>query len=187
MATQKTVVVLGGPTGPTGTIEGVNILSAFTGATGQFRQWLQATGASGPTGLLKRVYNIGPTGISGAHKNVIISGFSANAALTWKFGQLNQMATVADTYFTSNNASAALSTEYRFANNNSAGASVSATLAAWAAGAKTVDFTTAQGDTLTIVITGLGTFRAGYTTFAVSSAVAAGTFSFNEIFTGVAR
>jgi hypothetical protein len=72
----KTVVVIGGPTGPTGTIKGVNILSAFTGATGQFAQWLQATGASGPNGLLEKVYNIGPTGLTGQHKNVIISGFS---------------------------------------------------------------------------------------------------------------
>lgn len=71
----KTVVVLAGPTGPTGTIKGVNILAAFTGPTGQFAQWQQATGATGPH-ILKRVYNIGPTGIAGQHKTVIISGYS---------------------------------------------------------------------------------------------------------------
>lgn len=72
----KTVVVLAAPTGPTGTIKGVNILRAFTGATGQFAQWQQATGPTGGQGVLERVYNIGPTGISGQHKTVIITGFS---------------------------------------------------------------------------------------------------------------
>lgn len=70
----KTVIVLPGPTGPTGTIKGVNILSAFTGSTGQFAQWLQATGSPGPNGLIDKVYNIGPTGLTGQHKTVIIAG-----------------------------------------------------------------------------------------------------------------
>ncbi len=73
---QKTVIVLGGPTGPTGTFKGVNILSVFTGATGEFAQWLQATGATGPNGTFESIYNIGPTGLTGQHKNVIISGYS---------------------------------------------------------------------------------------------------------------
>lgn len=82
MGTQKTVVVLPGPTGPTGTIKGVNILSSFTGYTGQFAQWLQATGASGANGLLEKVYNIGPTGIKGQHKTVIVNGFSGATGAT---------------------------------------------------------------------------------------------------------
>lgn len=73
---QKTVRVLAGPTGPTGTFKGVNILAAFTGFTGQFAQWLQATGPTGGiAGEIERVYNIGPTGIAGEHKTVIISGY----------------------------------------------------------------------------------------------------------------
>lgn len=78
--TQKTVVVLPGPTGPTGTIKGVNILGAFTGATGRLPQWLQATGPSGPSGTLEKVYNIGPTGLTGGHKTVIILGYAATGA-----------------------------------------------------------------------------------------------------------
>lgn len=72
--TQKTVVVLPGPTGPTGTIKGVNILGAFTGATGQLPQWQQATGPTGANGTLERVYNSG-TGATGKFKTVIISGY----------------------------------------------------------------------------------------------------------------
>lgn len=82
MPTQKTVVVLPGPTGPTGTFKGVNILSAFTGASGELPQWQQATGASGPNGVLEKVYNIGPTGIKGQHKNVIITGFNGGGGAT---------------------------------------------------------------------------------------------------------
>lgn len=74
--TQKIVIVAGGPTGPTGTIKGVNILGAFTGPTGTFAQWAQATGNTGPHGTFETVYNIGPTGIKGEHKTVIIPGFS---------------------------------------------------------------------------------------------------------------
>lgn len=85
MATQKTVVVLAGPTGPTGTIKGVNILANFTGASGRLAQWLQATGASGPNGLLEKVYNIGPTGITGEHKSVIITGFSGSTGAAPSF------------------------------------------------------------------------------------------------------
>jgi hypothetical protein len=73
---QKTVIVLGGPTGPTGTIKGVNILKTFTGVTGEHAFWLQYTGGTGPKGILERVYNIGPTGVSGEHKTVFILGFS---------------------------------------------------------------------------------------------------------------
>lgn len=76
--TQKIVIVLGGPTGPTGTFEGVNILGTFTGRTGQFPQWAQATGNTGPHGTFKSVYNIGPTGVKGEIKTVIIPGFSSN-------------------------------------------------------------------------------------------------------------
>jgi hypothetical protein len=72
---QKTVVVLAGPTGPTGTFKGANILTHFTGVTGEHAFWLQATGATGPHGLLERVYNIGPTGLTGAHKTVFILGY----------------------------------------------------------------------------------------------------------------
>lgn len=78
--TQKQVVVLAGPTGPTGTFQGVNILSAFTGVTGELPTWVQATGATGPNGTFKSVYNIGPTGLTGGHKNVIINGFSGGGA-----------------------------------------------------------------------------------------------------------
>jgi hypothetical protein len=78
---RKTVVVLGGPTGPTGTIKGVNILSGYTGPTGNIAQWLQATGATGPSGVLEKVYNIGPTGLTGGHKNVFISGFAGGNPL----------------------------------------------------------------------------------------------------------
>ena len=77
-ATQKIVVVVGGPTGPTGTIKGVNILAAFTGLTGTFAQWAQATGATGPHGTFETVYNIGATGVKGAHKTIILPGFSGN-------------------------------------------------------------------------------------------------------------
>lgn len=76
--TQKIVIVLGGPTGPTGTFEGVNILGTFTGRTGQFPQWAQATGNTGPHGTFKSVYNIGPTGVKGEIKTVIIPGFTAS-------------------------------------------------------------------------------------------------------------
>lgn len=72
----KTVVVLAGPTGPTGTIKGVNILSSFTGFTGQFAQWQQGV-TGGIKGELERVYNIGPTGIKGQHKTVILAGLPA--------------------------------------------------------------------------------------------------------------
>lgn len=75
--TQKIVIVLGGPTGPTGTFEGVNILGTFTGRTGQFPQWAQATGNTGPHGTFKSVYNIGPTGVKGEIKTVIIPGFTS--------------------------------------------------------------------------------------------------------------
>lgn len=74
-ATQKTVVVVAGPTGPTGHYEGVIIHSAFTGRTGQFPQWLQATGPTGPHGLLARVYPIAQTGPNGIHQHVIINGY----------------------------------------------------------------------------------------------------------------
>lgn len=75
-ATLKTVVVLAGPTGPTGTIKGVNIIKNITGASGEFAQWLQATGATGGIhGEIERVYNIGPTGVKGEHKTVVITGF----------------------------------------------------------------------------------------------------------------
>lgn len=74
--TQKTVVVLGGPTGPTGTVKGVVILSAFTGLSGGFAQWLQATGPTGGVhGEIERVYSIANTGPKGVHKTVIIKGF----------------------------------------------------------------------------------------------------------------
>jgi hypothetical protein len=78
--TQKQVYIEKGPTGPTGTWKGVNILGAFTGPTGLFAQWKQytgPTGASGPNGNYEHVYNIGPTGIKGEHKTVIIPGYSA--------------------------------------------------------------------------------------------------------------
>lgn len=71
----KTVVVLAGPTGPTGTIKGVNIITNITGASGEFAHWLQATGPTAPHGVIERVYNIGPTGVQGEHKTVIIQGF----------------------------------------------------------------------------------------------------------------
>lgn len=75
-ATLKTVVVLAGPTGPTGTFKGVNIFANVTGASGQFAKWLQATGATGGVhSELERVYNIGPSGIKGEHKTVIINGY----------------------------------------------------------------------------------------------------------------
>ena len=73
---QKTVIVLSGPNGPTGTVKGVNIIKNFTGKTGQNPFWLQYTGGTGPKGILQRVYNIGPPGVSGEHKTVIILGYT---------------------------------------------------------------------------------------------------------------
>lgn len=83
--TQKTVIILGGPTGPTGTFKGVNILGSFTGPTGTYPIWSQATGNTGPNGTFESVYNIGPTGPTGTIKTVIIPGFAGGggAATTW--------------------------------------------------------------------------------------------------------
>jgi hypothetical protein len=78
----KTVIVLGGFTGPTGTFKQVNILSSFTGPTGTFPIWNQATGPTGPNGTFESVINVGPTGIKGEVKTVIIPGFSAGGATT---------------------------------------------------------------------------------------------------------
>lgn len=75
MPTLKTVVVLGGPTGPTGTVAGVKIFANITGASGQFAQRLQATGATGVHGQLKRVYNLVGVDVKGEHRTIIISGF----------------------------------------------------------------------------------------------------------------
>lgn len=72
----KTVIVAAGPTGPTGLWKGVNILGAFTGVTGELSIWNQATGPTGPNGTFETIYNIGPTGLTGGHKNVIILGYS---------------------------------------------------------------------------------------------------------------
>lgn len=80
--TQKTVVVVGGPTGATGTLEGVNILSTFTGPTGTFPVWGQATGPTGPNGTFKTVYQLSPTGPLGRIKTVIIPGYSGSAGAT---------------------------------------------------------------------------------------------------------
>lgn len=72
----KTVIVLGGFTGPTGTFKQVNILGTFTGPTGTYPIWNQATGSTGPNGTFESVINIGPTGPSSKFKTVIIPGFS---------------------------------------------------------------------------------------------------------------
>jgi hypothetical protein len=68
--------VLGGFTGPTGTFKQVNILGSFTGPTGTFPIWNQATGPTGSNGTFESVINVGPTGIKGEVKTVIIPGFA---------------------------------------------------------------------------------------------------------------
>lgn len=73
----KTVIVLGGFTGPTGVFKQVNILAGFTGPTGTFPIWNKATGPTGPNGTFESVINVGPTGAKGEVKTVIIPGFSA--------------------------------------------------------------------------------------------------------------
>ncbi len=73
----RTVVVLAGPTGPTGTYERVNIFAAFTGATGQFEQCQQVAGASGPRGIISRVYPSG--GPTAGVRNIIIAGYTGPA------------------------------------------------------------------------------------------------------------
>lgn len=83
----KTVIVLGGFTGPTGTFECVNIIPNFTGPTGTFPIWNQATGPTGPNGTFKQVWDVAgaPTGTvlpKGTIKTVIIPGYSAGGGST---------------------------------------------------------------------------------------------------------
>lgn len=71
-----------GPTGANGVLEKVNILSTFTGPTGTFPIWNQINAtqqAASPTGTFQSVVSIGPTGIKGEIKTVIIPGFTGPA------------------------------------------------------------------------------------------------------------
>jgi len=82
--TQKLVRVLSstGPTGPNGTLKRVNIFSTFTGPTGTFPVWGQinaAQQAAAPTGTYESVVYVGPTGVKGETKTVIIPGFTGPA------------------------------------------------------------------------------------------------------------
>lgn len=108
---QKTVIVLGGPTGPTGTFEMVNIVPNFTGATGEIAQWRAATGATGPNGTFKSIVNIGPTGPNASKfKTAIIPGFSSGGGGGGGFDPatlLNASLSVSNTTLTTTAAAAA--------------------------------------------------------------------------------